>query len=535
MNATRSFAPLLVAAALAAAACAPQAPATGGSAAPAATPGPARGGTLVVAAGSDPGQLNTAITTAGGTHFVAALLYNGLIFLDSDVTPKPDLAERWSIAPDGKSYTFTLRQNVKWHDGKPFTSADVKFSFEEVLLKYHGRTATMRNVLEGIDAPDPQTVIFRFRQPYGPLLQRLDVIEAPIVAKHIYEGSDPTRNPANTQPVGTGPFKFAEYVRDDRTRFVRNPEYFKANLPYLDEVIFRVIPQANTQVLALENGEVDYLNGVPGPDLPRLQANRDLTLAKSGMGSGGSFCTSTLIFNLERPATGKVEVRQALAYAIDRAQILEQVNFGQGRVNEAFINSGLTWATNPNAPKYPLNRELAGQLLDRAGYPRGADGVRLSLDFVHNSAQARLGELLRQQLQPLGVNLVLKALEVNAANEQTFIRRDFDIGWASYCNGPDPEVGVRRMIDSTNIGPVLFSNGAAYRNPQVDELLNRAAALTDREERGKLYRDLQVILARDLPYLGLTESEGYRAWRSSFQGFQYWSGLFAETAYQVKR
>jgi peptide/nickel transport system substrate-binding protein len=517
------------------AACTAPAPTTGGAMAPAATAGPARGGTLVVAASSDPGQLNTAITTAGGTHFVAALLYNGLVFLDQDVNPKPDLAEKWTVAPDGKSYTFTLRQNVKWHDGKPFTSADVKFSFEEVLLKYHGRTATMRTVLERIDAPDPSTVVFRFREPYGPLLQRLDVIEAPIVPKHVYEGTDPTRNPANLQPVGTGPFKFAEYVRDDRTRFVRNPEYFKPNLPYLDEVVFRVIPQANTQVLALENGEVDYLNSVPGPDLARLRANRDIIIEKSGMGSGGSFCTSTLIFNLERPATGKVEVRQALAYAIDRAQILEQVNFGQGRVNEAFINSGLTWATNPNAPKYPLNRELAGQLLDRAGYPRGADGIRLSLDFVHNSAQARLGELLRQQLQPVGVNLVLKPLEVNAANEQIFIRRDFDIGWASYCNGPDPEVGVRRMIDSTNIGPVLFSNGAAYRNPQVDDLLNRAAALTDRSERARLYQEMQVILARDLPYLGLTESEGYRAWRSAFKGFQYWSGLFAETAYLEKR
>ena len=210
-------------------ACAAPSPGpTAASPAAQATAAPKRGGTVVIAATTDPGHFNSAITTAGGTHFVAGSLYNGLVALDEKGDPQPDLAEKWAISDGGRTYTFTLRSGVKWHDGKDFTSADVKFSFEQVLLKFHARTkAGLEGVLAGIDAPSANTVVFRFKQPYGPLLQRLDNIEAPIVAKHIYEGTDPTTAAANLKPIGTGPFKLADYVKSDTVRFVRNDAYFK--------------------------------------------------------------------------------------------------------------------------------------------------------------------------------------------------------------------------------------------------------------------------------------------------------------------
>ena len=189
-------------------------PGAGASPAPSVAAAPKRGGTLVVAAGSDPGQLNPAITTAGGTHFAAGSIYNGLVDLDKDFKPAPDLAESWTVSADAKTYTFKLVKGVKWHDGVPFTSADVKFTFEEVLLKFHARTkAGVEPVLAGIDTPDDTTVIFRFKTPYSPLLQQLNVIEAPIVAKHIYQGTDIQNNPANLKPVGTGPFRFVDYKK----------------------------------------------------------------------------------------------------------------------------------------------------------------------------------------------------------------------------------------------------------------------------------------------------------------------------------
>lgn len=255
--------------------------------------------------------------------------------LDEQFNPEPDLAESWTVSPDGRAYTFKLRTGVTWHDGQPFSSADVKFTFDEVLLKYYARTkAGLENVLDGIDTPDASTVVMRFKQPYGPLLQRLDAREAPILPRHIYAGSDVQNNPANLRPVGTGPFKFVEYQKGESVRLVRNERYFKPGLPYLDELIFKIIPQASTATRALEHGEVDYLLAPAEADVARLRQNAGIVVAISAGSAGGSN-----IFNLRRPPFDKIEVRQAFAYAIDRQQILDQVKFALGKVAASPISS----------------------------------------------------------------------------------------------------------------------------------------------------------------------------------------------------
>lgn len=181
------------------------------------TPVPQDGGTLVVSIASDPGHFNPAITTGFTQHVVADSMFNGLVGLDENLQPVPDLAERWEVSDDGRTYTFQLHSRVQWHDGTPFTSADVKFSFEQLLLEYHSRTAAgLSPVLDGIDTPDDLTVVMRFKEPYAPLLQRLDVTEAPIVPRHIYEGTDPTTAEANLNPIGTGPYRFVEYAQGTR-------------------------------------------------------------------------------------------------------------------------------------------------------------------------------------------------------------------------------------------------------------------------------------------------------------------------------
>src|SRR5262249_13132883 len=236
---------------------------------------PVRGGTLVAAIVSDPGHLNPAITTSGATHAASELLYNGLVGRDERGEPVPELAESWQVEQGGMAYRFRLRDGVKWHDGAPFGSGDVKFTFEEVLLKFHARTrASMGAALAGIEAPDDRTVIFRFKQPYAPLLYQLDVTEAPIIPRHIYQGTDPQTNPANAVPVGTGPFKFVSYAKGTEIRLARNPAYFKPGLPYLDGVVMRIIPDLSVQMLALENGEVDFVWEVPGPQLARVKGDR---------------------------------------------------------------------------------------------------------------------------------------------------------------------------------------------------------------------------------------------------------------------
>jgi peptide/nickel transport system substrate-binding protein len=527
---------------------APTAPIPGASpvASPAASPSPAAarpaanpearyGGTLVVAANNDPGQFNPGITTASGTHTVTGNIYSGLLFLDDKLNPQPDLAESWTVSPDGKAYTFKLRQGVLWHDGQPFSSADVKFTFEEVLLKFHARTkAGLENILEGIETPDPSTVVMRFKQPYGPLLQRLDVVEAPILARHVYQDSDVQNSPANQKPIGTGPFKFVEYVKGDHVRLVRNERYYKPGLPYLDELVFKIIPDNTTATLAFERGEVDFLPNVPGPDMARLQGTPGLTVAGTWGGPGGSYCQDTLIFNLRKPPFDKLEARQAFAYAIDRQQLLEQVKFNQGRVATGPISSTMSWAYNPNVTKYPRDVARANQLLEQAGFPRMEGGTRVRVAFPHATQYARYGEVMRQNLAELGVDLTLQPMEFNAAVDRVFVKQDFDLGIASYCNGPDPEIGVTRVYVSSNIKPIPFANGAAYSNPRVDELFAQAASVVDRQQRAGAYYEIQDILTREVPYWWLVETDFVRANKNEYHDLAIWSADLAETAWWEK-
>ncbi len=512
------------------------------SAAPASEAPVESGGTLVVAISSDPGHLNPAITTSGGTHTAAELLYNGLVGLDDELNPIPELADSWVISDDGTTYTFTLRDDVMWHDGEPFTSADVKFSFEEVLLEHHARTrASMSSALASIETPDDTTVIFTFNEPYGPLLLQLDVTEAPIVAQHVYEGTDPLEAPANLEPIGTGPFKFVSYTPESEIRFEANDDYFRGR-PQLDEVVQRIIPDQGTAVIALEDGEVQWLWGVPGSDQERLAADENIEFLRTNRNPGGANCIMTVSFNLENPIFTNVDVRRAFAQGLDRQAFLELVLFNEGRVAEAPISSGIPWAhaDDVEIPGYDVAE--AERLLDEAGWIRDGDAARtadgvegvedgtsLTVDFVHFPTFARYGELLRTQLGEIGVDVELVALEPPVFAETVFTERDFDTNIISYCNGNDPEIGVRRMYDSAQIGPVPFSNAAAYANPDVDALFAEAVATVDLETRGELYHEVQEILVEDLPYIWIVETDATRAYRSNCTGFIPYA-QFAEAA-----
>ncbi|CAA9539544.1 MAG: ABC transporter, substrate-binding protein (cluster 5, nickel/peptides/opines) [uncultured Thermomicrobiales bacterium] len=496
------------------------------------TPTPVAGGTMVVSIASDPGHFNPAITTGFTQHVVADSIFNGLVGLDENLQPVPDLADRWDISEDGTTYTFHLHPGVRWHDGAPFTSADVKFSFEEVLLQYHSRTAAgLTPVLAGIDAPNDLTVVMRFTQPYAPLLQRLDVTEAPIVAKHVYEGTDPTTAEANLEPVGTGPYRFVEYAQGDQVTLERNEDYFKDGLPYLDRVVFRVIPEANSALQALQQGEVDYAWNTTPAQTEILASAEGIATVNAPASPGGALCINTLVFNLEHPPLDRPEVRQAIYHAIDRERMLEQIQFGSGRVATGPISSRMDAFYNPDVATYAYDVDRANALLDGAGLTADADGTRATLVFPHPNTFDRYGEIIREQLGEVGIEVEDVSLDFNAATDRVFVERDFDLGIVSYCNGTDPEIGVRRVYDSRNIRPIPFSNGAAYRNPDVDRLFDEAATTLDPAQRAAAYAEIQAILAEEVPYVWLIETEGLRAFSAEFHDFQHWSGHFAETAW----
>lgn len=486
---------------------------------------------LVAAIDVDPGHLNPAITTSGGVHTASEILYNGLVRLDDDGAPQPDLAEGWEVLDGGRRYRIFLRRDVRWHDGEAFDAEDVVFTFEELLLRFHSRTrASLGGLLQSVTALDAHTVEFVLTAPYGPLLQQLDVTEAPIIPAHLFRGSDPLTHPSNRSPVGTGPFRFVAY-EPGAIRYAANDDFFGGK-PRLDALVLRLIPDEGTAAIALEAGDVQWLFGVPGPARERLARSELVRFLETTNGSGGSNCVNTLVFNLERPLMGELRMRQALAHGVDREQIVDRVLFGAGIVAAAPISSGIPWAHAPDLPVPGHDRDRSRALLDSLGWLAGdrglrassgvpgvEDGTSLSIDFLHMPGFTEYGDILRAQLREVGVDLRPRSLEPAFFAEAVFVERDFDTAIVSYCNGPDPEVGVRRQYISSNIGPVPFSNGAAYRNATVDSLFDAARGAPDREERGRIYRQIQSVAVADLPYFWLTESVTTRAYSARCGGF----------------
>ena len=488
--------------------------------------------TVVAAVSADPGHLNPAITTGSPTHAVADSLFSGLLALDEKGEPRPDLAERWQLSEDGMRARFELAPNAKWHDGRPVTADDVKFTFENVLLKHHARTrASLGPVLDTIEVLSPTSLEFRMKRPYPALVQQLDVTEAPILPRHVYGESDIEKNPANLKPVGSGPFRFESYTKDDRVVLARNPDYFKPGLPKVDRLVFRVIPDGATQAQALAAGEVDFVGRVAASEIARLQRSGRATLTDVRFGPGGGNCIMTLGFNLERPALQALEVRQAFAAAIDRRQFVERLLLDRGRVADAPISSGIAWAHAPGSfPASLFDPARARTLLDAAGLKPDAEGVRLTVELVQFASFGRYADLLRDQLGAVGIRMRPRLVDPAAMVDAVFRQRNFDLTLVSYCNGADPEIGVRRMYVSSNIGNIPFSNAAAYRNPEVDTLFASAGSTANREKRAEAYRAMQEIVVRDLPYVWLVETDFTAAWRNDLTGFAAWSGQFAERA-----
>jgi peptide/nickel transport system substrate-binding protein len=468
---------------------------------------PRRGGTLTLVLTSEPTSLVSATTVVTPALSVSEKVTEGLLQYDYDLTPKPVLATEWSIAPDGLAYTFRLRPGVKWHDGRDFTSADVAFSLL-LLKRVHPRgRSTFANLVE-VQTPDPLTAVLRLEKPAPYLIRALAGSETPILPRHLYEGTDPAANPNNAAPVGTGPFLFKEWVRGSHIVYERNPNYWDAGKPYLDRLIVRFINDPAARSAAFETGQVDlgYRTPVGLADVERLRSHPNLVFETQG--NSYSFNVATLDFNLENEYFRHLKVRQAVAHAIDRALIVRIAYFGNAAPCASPIAPGLKEFHDPSPSPYALDLKAAEQLLDEAGFPRGADRTRfrVPLDFNPVLDEARrLSDVLRASLGRIGI-----AVEVRTQDTGSFVRRIYtDRDFAFTANGTsnlfDPTVGVQRIYWSRNfIKGVPFSNGSGYRNPEVDRLLEAAAIENDAGHRVAMFREFQQIVGRDVPVINLS-------------------------------
>ena len=494
---------------------------------------PKSGGTFVVGLHADPNSLNPVISSDGQLLMVAPNIFSRLIYVNMEGNYVGDLAENWTISKDNLRIRFDLRKGAKWHDGKPVTAEDVKFSMEK-LTKYHPRSIELKRISEiKILSPTSLEIVFPTASPtFFAFLDESGFI----IPKHIYSTSeDLTMHPSNSSPIGSGPFTFQEWKKSDHITLVKNKNYYIPGEPFVDKVIYRSISSGASRVLSLETGDIDYLasRDLPETDVPRLRKNPNFVVTDKGTGSSS---LNFLLFNTRRKPWDDVRVRRAVAHAIDRQVMVEKGTFGLAKpAYSPFSKGSWPWAYNPKVEEmYPFDLAKAAMLLDEAGYAAGPDGLRIKTTILLDRGDTRtmdITEVMREQLKKVGIELVLQPMDKATMADRVWMKAEFDLWSGPSSQGSDPAIGIERIFVTAGIRPVpAVHNGNAYSNPEVDKLFLLARTTIDKKSRGRHYRDVQPILMRDLPVLPLTDTPKFAVFPKKVRGAnarRFWSFYYA--------
>ncbi len=463
---------------------------------------PRAGGTLRFVMKYEPATLTSINNTS--TPLTSGKIFDGLVTYDFDLNPKPQLATSWTVSPDGLTYTFKLREGVTWHDGKPFSSADAAFSILRLKQGHPRGRATFANVTQA-NTPDANTLEIVLSQPAPYLIVALGPSESPIVPKHLYEGVDVSTPPGAPLLIGTGPFVLKEWVRGSHAVLDRNANYWDKPKPYLDRVVFRFMPDAAARAAAFEAGDLDLGSSAPVPlaDLPRFERDPRFVVARQDFAYTGQ--QHQIFFNLETAVLKDKRVREAVAHALDLNRIVETVFYGAAKVSPSPVSVALAPFHDSSIKPRAFDPGRSERLLEEAGLPKKADGMRLQLRLLINPfIDSRLADFVRQSLRRVGIDAVIQPRELSAYVKQVYGDRQFDMIIESLSNVFDPTVGVQRGYWSRNFKPGLpFSNSARYESPEADRLLEAAAIEVDPAKRKALFRDFQQLIHRDIPSVDL--------------------------------
>lgn len=467
---------------------------------------PRRGGTLQSILSPEPPVLQIGVNNQGPTLVVAPKMFQGLITFSPTLEPIPQLAKSWTVSPDNREFTFNLEQNVTWHDGRPFTADDVIFSVMKFHMEVAPRARGIFSLIETATAPDPHTVRFVLKQPFQPFLLMFDSTACAIVAKHLFDGQEYRTAPAVQRPVGTGPFRFVEWQRGNFIRLERNETYWKPGRPYLDAIIYRIVPDSQSRRLALETGQVQLTQGsdIEPFDVPQMRARPNLEVSVKGWEYYSPL--SWVEVNHRVAPLGDPRVRQAISMAIDRNFIAQRLWFNVGKPATNPIAS-TTRFHDASARIAGFDPRAAAALLDAAGHRANAQGVRFTLKHLvlpYGEVWSRLAEYLRQSLRQVGI-----VLELESTDAGSWARRignwEYETSINFVYQFGDPTLGVERTYVSSNIQRVTFTNTGGYSNPEVDALFARARAGTTAEERQAAFSAVQRILVQEVPQIWLME------------------------------
>ncbi|WP_407572456.1 peptide ABC transporter substrate-binding protein [Deinococcus altitudinis] len=485
-----------------------------------------RGGTLTVGLGYDIDTLN--VYSTGYLGDVQAAVAEGLVAPDSKARYVPVLATRVptvanggiKVAADGKSMvvTYQLRPGVKWSDGQPFTSADVKFTWEAVRdPKFIAESKDGTDDISSIETPNALTVVVNYKRVAPDFASTLFTFG--ILPQHTLQGKDLNTDNYNQMPLGTGPFKVTEYKKGQYVILDRNPYYWRKDkagvqLPYLDRMVFKIIPDSNTLVTQLKSGEVQLAYGVPYSQVAQLGNQPGLNVVKNSVLSW-----QHLDFNLKGPAPLRdLNVRKAFAYAIDKATISKALGGYPTPINTVVVP--VFSYSNKLVPSYGYDPAKARALLDAAGYKPGADGIRakngqrLSFNIMVQAGRSTdedAEQVLIASMKAIGVELKPDNKSGVAFRDARY-KGGYDIFYSGWITAADPTYSVF-------FGTKGVNNGQGYSNPKVDALLTTAESTLDPIARGKALRDFQALLMADLPTIPVTSNPSMIAVTEKLGGF----------------
>lgn len=506
----------------------------GASAAYAQEAAPVEGGTVIVAVGAEPATLLPSTSSGAAEASTGCMIHDGLVEIDGDGNYVPNLAKSWTISEDETSYAFEL-QEANWHDGEPFTSADVEYFFSDVVQYAPLISGQLEGKIESVVTDGDHKVTVNLTEPFGPFLRMMACFNGgALIPKHIYEGLNPSTDQAGLSPIGTGPFKFVEWNTGESIRLEANDDYWRGDIP-LDAAVVRIMPNAGSRVQALLAGEVDYIYSyfVPLNDFTSIENDPGLKLTLTGMPPNNLLG----FFNIRKEPFSNKDVRQALFSVIDRDFIWEAVFQSRGLPATAPIPKQLKWAADPEldySDFYPMDVDAANAKLDAAGYERGADGTRFTTSIIYeanNPERLQTATIIQAAWDQLGVKAELMPLENAIALPRVYEEHDFDVFIVSYNTYADPALGVARIWITNNLDRA-WGNASGYSNPEIDAAFEEAGRLSDVASRAAIYRELQKTLIDDLPTMtfhenvrvdastqklkGLWGYEGYGQWYKAY-------------------
>ena len=519
LSSARRVAAIAIAALMLTSACTSAAPSGNASNAPSVAAAPVSGGTVTIPIVADPTLNPWSPNAFVESVFVNRVLFDGLTKPGKDLAPAPDLAASWETSADGLAWTFKLRSDAKWSDGKQFSADDVAFTFNDVVLKKELAATGAGNfsAVKSVTVIDPTTVRFDLLRPFAALASYL-ANNAGLLPKHVLS-ADPLKTASFNKgvPVSTGPFKVDKYTAGQSVSLIRNELYFGTK-PYLDRVVFSVVPDPNTQIAQALSGDISIMLLDDKAAVNRVKAAANLVVASRPLVQ-----YYWLALNQTDTRFNDVKVRQAFVSAIDRQAIIKSVEQGYGSIANTAISPALKAYYDPAlASRYPFDPTKAKALLAEAGWTPGADGIltkdgkpfRFTMDVGQKGPLEPVNALIQQDLKKVGVAVDLNTMEWNSYIQKVVVRREYTatVNWWVYPSDPD----VYPYYHSSAAGKGF--NIPGVKDPKLDDILARGQATSDVAKRKVIYQELQTYMADTLPYLFLWYPEEVDVLSSSLKG-----------------